>query len=111
MKPSLRDIFSLTALLASVLLACAGLSCDESAVFTFDRRDYLGGLAAESGTFAFDTRAVDALSGSAVSGVFVLNMGFASAPPLNIAGAMRDDASLPLEGALVALRRYETVFW
>ena len=60
---------------------------------------------------AFDTRAVDALSGSAVSGVFVLNMGFASAPPLNIAGAMRDDASLPLEGALVALRRYETVFW
>ena len=63
----------LAVLLASAVLARAGVSYDESAVFSFDTRDYLTGLAGESVVFTFDTRAVDGLQGAAVSGSFFLD--------------------------------------
>ena len=56
---SRRALFT-ALLLASAMLARAGVSYDESAVFAFDTREDFSGLAAESATFAFDTRAVDA---------------------------------------------------
>ena len=64
----LRRALFLAALLASPVLASAGVSYDESPPFPFDTRDSLAGLAAESAAFAFDTRAIDGLSGSRVSG-------------------------------------------
>ena len=69
MKRFLRRTLFLAALLASVVLARAGVSYDESPAFTFDPRDHLGGLAAESATLAFDTRTVDGLSGSGCRGL------------------------------------------
>ena len=60
-------------LLASAVLACAGVSYDESPTFSFDTRDYLAGLAAESAVFTFGTRAVDGLQGAAVSGGFAFD--------------------------------------
>jgi hypothetical protein len=125
----LRRTVLLAALLASAVLTHAGVSYEESPAFAFDTRDslaglaaesaslvfdtrdYLAGLMAESASFVFDTRAVDGLSGLAMSGVFVLNTSFASAPPLQLTGTVRDHGSVPLAGATVTLKRFETVFW
>ena len=97
--------------LAGTMLLRAGVSYDESAVFAFNTRDDFSGLAAESATFAFDTRLVDGLQGAAVSEVFAFDTSFASAPPLFLTGTVRDSASVPLAGTAVKLKRFETVFW
>ncbi|MEO6788319.1 MAG: carboxypeptidase regulatory-like domain-containing protein [Chthoniobacteraceae bacterium] len=110
--PAFRPIilFALALLCAAVPLR-AQSNVGESAAFAFDTRDYTTGLAAESATFAFDTRVMDGLSGADVSGTFVLNTSFASAPPLNVIGTVRDTSGVALGGVSIALKRYETVFW
>ena len=67
---SLRRILILAVLLVGAVSGRAGVSYEVSPAFAFDTRDYLGGLATESTTFAFDTRASDGLSGSRTSGIF-----------------------------------------
>ena len=73
MHALLRLACSVAALFTSTVLARAGVSYDESALFAFNTRDDFTGLAAESAVFAFDTRTLDGLSGSGVSGVFVID--------------------------------------
>jgi hypothetical protein len=111
----MRSLFRFFSAAMTVWVAAVHLharaSVDESEIFPFDTRDYYAGLASESAVFAFDTRAADHLSGSAVSDVFVLDTSFTSAPPLNIAGTVRNEGGLPVPGAAVVLKRYETVFW
>ena len=98
-------------LFLTVLLARAGVSYDESAVFSFDTRDYLAGLAAESAVFTFDTRAVDGLQGAAVSGSFAFDTRGATLPPLQIAGVLRDSAGVPVVGATIQIKRAGAIFW
>ena len=95
-------------------MARAGVSYDESAVFSFDTRDYLAGLAglaAESAVFSFDTRAVDGLQGAAVSGSFAFDKRGATLPPLQISGVLRDAAGVPLTGATIQIKRAGAIFW
>ena len=94
---ALRSIARLAfALLCAVLTAQAGVSVDESAVFAFDTRDNLAGLAAESAVFAFDTRLPDGLSGAAVSSSFAFDTRGVTAPPLLVAGILRTASGLPV---------------
>ena len=99
------------ALLASAVLARAGVSYDESAVFSFDTRDYLAGLAAESVVFSFDTRGVDGLQGAGVSGSFAFDTRGATLPPLQISGVLRDSAGVPVVGATIQIKRAGAIFW
>ena len=105
-----RAIFS-AVLLASALLAHAGVSYDESPVFAFDTRDYTTGLAAESATFAFDTRLVDGLQGAAVSASFAFDTRGTTLPPLQITGVLRDSAGVPVVGATIVIKRGGAIFW
>ena len=107
----LRRALFLALLLASGVLARAGVSYDESPVFSFDTRDYFAGLAAESAVFTFDTRAVDGLQGAAVSGNFAFDTRGATLPPLQIAGVLRDSAGLPVVGATIQIKRAGAIFW
>lgn len=86
MKRFLRRALFFAMLLASTVLARAGTNYDESPAFAFDTRDYTAGLAAESEVFSFDTRVVDGLSGSAVSGVFPFDTQLANVSALTVAG-------------------------
>ena len=107
----LRRAFFPAVFPASAVLARAGVSYDESAVFSFDTRDYLAGLAAESAVFTFDTRAVDGLQGAAVSGSFAFNTRGATLPPLQITGVLRDSAGVPVAGATIQIKRAGAIFW
>ena len=111
MHPHLRPACLVAALLASAVLARAGVSYDESAVFSFDTRDYLAGLAAESAVFTFDTRVVDGLQGAAVSGSFAFDTRGATLPPLQITGVLRDSAGVPVVGATIQIKRAGAIFW
>ena len=106
-----RFVCLLAVLLASEVQARAGVSYDESAVFSFDTRDYLAGLAAESAVFSFDTRAVDGLQGAAVSGSFAFDTRGTTLPPLQIAGVLRDSAGVPVVGATIQIKRAGAIFW
>ena len=106
-----RRAFFSAVLLASAALARAGVSYDESPVFAFDTRDYTTGLAAESATFAFDTRVVDGLQGAAVSASFAFDTRGATLPPLQITGVLRDSAGVPVVGATIQIKRAGAIFW
>ena len=105
-----RAIFS-AALLASAMLARAGVSYDESPVFAFDTRDYMTGLAAESAVFAFDTRVVDGLQSVAMSASFAFDTRGATLPPLQITGVLRDSLGVPVVGATIQIKRAGAIFW
>ena len=109
MKP--RLFLTAIIFLASAVLLRAGVSYDESPVFAFDTRDDFSGLAAESATFAFDTRIIDGLSGSATSGTFPFNTRGATLPPLQITGVLRDSAGVPVVGATIQIKRAGAIFW
>ena len=102
----LRRALFLIVLFASAVLAWAGVSYDESAVFAFNTRDDFSGLAAESAVFAFDTRLIDGLSAAATSGTFSFNT-----RSLNFSGSVRTLAGVPVSGATITLQRSGTVFW
>ena len=106
MTPFLRRTFFSVVLLASAVLARAGVSYDESPAFSFDTRDYLAGLAAESAVFAFDTRVVDGLQGAAVSGTFSFNT-----RDLIFTGLAQSVAGVRLAGVAIKLMRNGTIFW
>lgn len=105
-----RAIFA-AVLLAGTMLARAGVSYDESPAFIFDTRDYTTGLAAESATFAFDTRLVDGLQGAAMSASFAFDTRGATLPPLQITGVLRDSAGVPVVGATIQIKRAGAIFW
>lgn len=86
MRPLLRLACLVAVLLASAGLVRAGVSYDESAAFSFDTRDYLAGVAAESAVFTFDTRAIDALNVSVVSNSFTLDTRSVAPSGLTIVG-------------------------
>ena len=111
MRPLLRLACLVAVLLASAGLVRAGVSYDESAVFSFDTRDYLAGLAAESAVFTFDTRAADGLQGAAVSGNFAFDTRGATLPPLQISGVLRDSAGVSVAGATIQIKRAGAIFW
>lgn len=81
----LRALFSVV-LLASAVQARAGVSYGASPAFSFDTRDYLAGLAAESAPFTFDTRAVNGLSGASSSGLFSFDTRTVTLTGVNIFG-------------------------
>ncbi len=101
----------LVVLLAGSMPAGAGVSFDESAAFSFDTRDYLAGLAAESAVFAFDTRVVDGLQSTALSASFTFDTRGTTLPPLQITGVLRDSAGVPVVGATIQIKRAGAIFW
>jgi hypothetical protein len=107
----LRRAWFSAVLLTIAVSARAGVSYDESPAFTFDTRDYLGGLAAESTVFAFDTRLVDGLQGAAVSATFAFDTRGTTLPPLQITGVLRDSAGVPVVGATIQIKRAGAIFW
>ncbi len=109
---SFRPIVLLAlALLCAAVPLRAQSNVGESAVFAFDTRDDTTGLAAESAVFAFNTRVVDGLQGAAESGTFAFDSRGATLPPLQITGVLRDSAGVPVVGATIQLKRAGVIFW
>ena len=106
-----RLFFTAIVFLASAALSRAGVSYDESAVFDFNTRDDFSALAAESATFAFDTRIIDGLSAAATSGTFTFNTLGVTLPPLQITGVLRDSEGVPVAGATIQIKRAGAIFW